>query len=61
MANPRVLRAIHHRHKWLGVRMITYPIWSPQNLLKDDFIQEVEKELQRHEKRKSKNFFPMCK
>ncbi len=46
--NLQVLCDVHHRHKWLGVHMITYPVWSPQTLLKDDFIQAVERELSRH-------------
>ncbi len=46
--NLLVLCDVHHRHKWLGVHMITYPVWSPQTLLKDNFIRAVERELKKH-------------
>lgn len=43
--NLWVLCDIHHRHKFLGIHAITYPIWSPQNLLADDFVEYVRKQL----------------
>jgi hypothetical protein len=36
--NLWVLCDIHHRHKWLGIHMISDPIWGPQDLLSDDFV-----------------------
>ena len=35
--NLWVLCDVHHRHKWLGIHAITFPIWGPQDILKPDF------------------------
>lgn len=35
--NLWVLCDIHHRHKWLGIHAITFPIWGPQDILKPNF------------------------
>ena len=35
--NLWVLCDIHHRHKWLGIHAITFPIWGPQDMLKPSF------------------------
>ncbi len=39
--NLWVLCDIHHRHKWLGIHMISDPIWGPQDILSDDFVAAV--------------------
>jgi hypothetical protein len=35
--NLWVLCDVHHRAKYLGIHEITYPIWGPVDLLRDDF------------------------
>ncbi len=35
--NLWVLCDVHHRHALLGIHEITYPIWSPQDLILDSF------------------------
>lgn len=35
--NLWVLCDVHHRARYLGIHEITYPIWSPMDLLKPDF------------------------
>jgi hypothetical protein len=35
--NMEALCDVHHRHKYLGVHCITYPIWRPMDLVKPDF------------------------
>jgi hypothetical protein len=35
--NLWVLCDVHHRAQFFGVHEITFPIWSPMNLLRDDF------------------------
>jgi hypothetical protein len=35
--NLWVLCDIHHRHKWLGIHAITFPIWGPQDILRPGF------------------------
>jgi len=35
--NLWVLCDVHHRHKYLGIHAITYPIWAPTDILRDDF------------------------
>ena len=32
---------VHHRHKYWGIHHVTYPIWSPANMLKQDFIDQI--------------------
>ncbi len=41
--NLWVLCDVHHRHRWVGIHEISYPLWVPQNLLQQDFIDEVTK------------------
>jgi hypothetical protein len=43
--NLWVLCDIHHRHKYLGIHAITYPIWSPVDLLRDDFEEYAREQL----------------
>jgi hypothetical protein len=43
--NLWVLCDVHHRHKYLGIHAITYPIWGPQDLLIKDFEEYVRKQL----------------
>lgn len=43
--NLWVLCNVHHRAKYLGIHEITYPIWSPMDLLRDDFETWVEDEI----------------
>ena len=51
--NLMVLCSTHHRSKYFGIHAISFPIWSPANLFKDDFeehmIAEIAK-LQKEEK-----------
>jgi hypothetical protein len=39
--NLWVLCDVHHRHKYLGIHEISYPIWCPQDLLSADFEKYV--------------------
>ncbi len=41
--NLWVLCDVHHRHRWVGIHEISYPLWVPQNLLRQDFIDQVTK------------------
>lgn len=43
--NLWVLCDIHHRAKFLGIHMITYPIWCPVDLLMDDFEEYVKEQI----------------
>lgn len=43
--NLWVLCDVHHRAKYLGIHEITFPIWSPMDLFRDDFEDWVEKEI----------------
>jgi hypothetical protein len=43
--NLWVLCDVHHRHKYLGIHQISYPIWGPQDLLRPDFEQYVKRQL----------------
>jgi hypothetical protein len=43
--NLWVLCDVHHRHKFLGIHAISYPIWCPQDLLKPDFEKYVREHL----------------
>lgn len=45
--NLWVLCDVHHRAQYLGIHEITYPIWSPMNLLRDDFEEWVRDEIER--------------
>lgn len=40
--NLWVLCDIHHRHKWVGIHHISYPMWAPQDLLKQEFVEQVQ-------------------
>jgi hypothetical protein len=42
--NLWVLCDVHHRAKYLGIHEITYPIWGPVDLLRDDFEDYVRQE-----------------
>ncbi len=41
--NLWVLCDVHHRHRWVGIHEISYPLWVPQSLLTQDFIDQVTK------------------
>ncbi len=41
--NLWVLCDVHHRHKWVGIHHVSYPMWAPQDLLKPEFIDAVAK------------------
>ncbi len=43
--NLWVLCDVHHRHPFLGIHEISYPIWCPQNLLRADFAKQVHDQL----------------
>jgi hypothetical protein len=43
--NLWVLCDVHHRARYLGIHEITYPIWSPMDLLRGDFESWVLKEI----------------
>jgi hypothetical protein len=43
--NLWVVCDVHHRHKFLGIHEISYPIWCPQDLLRPDFEEYVRKQL----------------
>lgn len=45
--NLWVLCDVHHRAMYLGIHELTYPIWSPMNLLRDDFEAWVKSEIAR--------------
>jgi hypothetical protein len=49
--NLWVLCNIHHRAQFLGIHEVTYPIWSPMNLLRDDFEEWARKEMEEIKKR----------
>jgi hypothetical protein len=49
--NLWVLCDVHHRHKFVGIHAITYPIWGPQDIVQDDLVAnqiEVAKEQGTH-------------
>jgi hypothetical protein len=50
--NLWVLCDVHHRAKFLGIHEITYPIWSPFNLLRPDFLDWANQEIERIKKEK---------
>ncbi|TMQ16544.1 MAG: hypothetical protein E6J91_11570 [Deltaproteobacteria bacterium] len=43
--NLWVLCDVHHRHKFLGIHELSYPIWGAQDLLKPDFEDYVKKQV----------------
>ena len=43
--NLWVLCDVHHRARYLGIHEITYPIWGPVDLLRDDFEEYVRQQL----------------
>ncbi|MBU6296747.1 MAG: hypothetical protein KGJ79_16340 [Alphaproteobacteria bacterium] len=43
--NLWVLCDVHHRAKYLGIHEITYPIWAPMDLYRDDFKQWAREQL----------------
>jgi hypothetical protein len=43
--NLWVLCDVHHRHKYLGIHEISYPIWCPQDMLSPSFEEYVNKQL----------------
>ncbi|HEX4634977.1 MAG TPA: hypothetical protein VH189_02270 [Rhizomicrobium sp.] len=44
--NLWVLCDVHHRAAYLGIHEITYPIWCPMDLLRDDFEDYVRQQIQ---------------
>jgi hypothetical protein len=48
--NLWVLCDVHHRARYLGIHEITYPIWSPLDLLKPDFEEWARGEIDRIKK-----------
>lgn len=42
--NLWVLCDVHHRHVFVGIHAITFPIWGPQDLLDQDMLDEVIKQ-----------------
>ncbi len=43
--NLWVLCDVHHRARFLGIHEITYPIWGPADLLRDDFEEYVREQI----------------
>jgi hypothetical protein len=43
--NLWVLCDVHHRAAFLGIHEITYPIWSPADMLIDDFENYVKEQI----------------
>jgi len=39
-----VLCDVHHRHKWVGIHEISYPLWVPQGVLSGEFERLVRAE-----------------
>ena len=39
--NLWVLCDVHHRHKYVGIHAITFPIWGPQDLVEDGLRQQI--------------------
>lgn len=44
--NLWVLCDVHHRAAYLGIHEITYPIWCPMDLLRNDFEEYVRRQIQ---------------
>lgn len=38
--NLWVLCDVHHRHKFVGIHAITYPIWGPQDIVDETLVKE---------------------
>ena len=38
--NLWVLCDVHHRHTFVGIHAVTFPIWGPQDILDDEFVGE---------------------
>jgi hypothetical protein len=38
--NLWVLCDVHHRHKYVGIHAITYPIWGPQDVVSEDLVEK---------------------
>lgn len=36
--NLWILCDVHHRHSLVGIHSVTWPIWSPQDLIKDGYV-----------------------
>jgi hypothetical protein len=51
--NLWVLCDVHHRAAYLGIHEITYPIWCPMDLLRDDFEEYVRQQIQEEKTRGS--------
>jgi len=51
--NLWVLCDVHHRAKYFGIHEISYPIWAPMDLLRDDFEQYVKSEVAKEKSNKS--------
>jgi hypothetical protein len=49
--NLWVLCDANHRGKYVGIHEVTYPIWSPMNLLRDDFEEWARREIDKLEKK----------
>ena len=45
--NLWVLCDVHHRAQYLGIHEITYPIWGPMNLLRNDFEDYVREQIRK--------------
>lgn len=43
--NLWVLCDVHHRAKYFGIHEISYPIWAPMDLLRDDFEEYVKSQV----------------
>jgi len=41
--NLWVLCDVHHRHKFVGIHAITYPIWGPQDIVNATLVAEMQK------------------
>jgi hypothetical protein len=41
-----VLCDVHHRAKFLGIHEVSYPIWAPMNLLRNDFEDYVRQQIE---------------
>lgn len=42
--NLWVLCDIHHRHKFVGIHAISYPIWGPQDVVDQDLVEQMIKQ-----------------
>ena len=38
--NLWVLCDVHHRHKFVGIHAISYPIWGPQDVIDQDLVEQ---------------------